>query len=230
MKEAEFFDHLPQTVFAVDAEGLIIRINRTAPSMFGYEKTDALLGMALETLFSPPDRERIGVMLAKARDGLQVPEQEFTGLRKDGSLFPAALFVNGGPSGSGWVCGIVCSLEAARRYQRRVLQEAKMEAVMTLAGGIAHDFNNLLMGIQGYVSLMMADLRKGHPHYRRLLGIERQIQTGSELTNQLLGFARMGQYNRTKTDLNALLAQVVSLFRRRKKGLRMAVTYGEGLW
>jgi CheY-like chemotaxis protein len=92
-----------------------------------------------------------------------------------------------------------------------------MEAIGTLAGGIAHDFNNLLMGIQGYTSLMLLDIDEAHPFHGRLRSIEQQVQSGAELTRQLLGFARGGKYEIVPTDLNDLVTRSLDMFGRTKK-------------
>jgi two-component system cell cycle sensor histidine kinase/response regulator CckA len=80
--------------------------------------------------------------------------------------------------------------EEKRLLEERLQHADKLESIGTLAGGIAHDFNNLLMGIQGYASLMLLDLDPSDPHYERLKRIEEQVQSGADLTRQLLGFAR----------------------------------------
>ena len=87
-------------------------------------------------------------------------------------------------------------VEAEKSRQAVHLQQArKMEAVGTLASGIAHEFNNIMMGIMGNASLMRSRIDRDHPHYEKLQTIEKYIHNGSELTQQLLGFARGGKYN-----------------------------------
>ena len=109
-------------------------------------------------------------------------------------------------------------------------QAQKMEAVGTLAGGIAHDFNNLLMGIQGNVSMMLMLLDQGHPNYERLKNIEAYVKSGSDLTAQLLGFARKGKFHAKATDLNQIVKKTSVMFGRARKEVQIFLEDGENLW
>jgi len=120
--------------------------------------------------------------------------------------------------------------EEKRILQERLQQADKMEAIVTLAGGIAHDFNNLLMGIQGYASLTLLDLDPSHPHYERLKRIEEQVQSGADLTRQLLGFAREGRYEVKPADMNDIIKKTSSMFGRTKKEISIHRKYGKDLW
>ncbi|RLB79378.1 MAG: hypothetical protein DRH17_13870, partial [Deltaproteobacteria bacterium] len=104
-----------------------------------------------------------------------------------------------------------------KKLEAQLQHAQKMEAIGTLAGGIAHDFNNLLMGIQGNVSLMAMDIDSTHPHYKRLQSIEKQVQSGVKLTQQLLGYARKGRYEVKPIDLNQLVEETSETFSRTNK-------------
>jgi two-component system, cell cycle sensor histidine kinase and response regulator CckA len=109
-------------------------------------------------------------------------------------------------------------VEKGRAELESKFREAqKMEAIGRLAGGIAHDFNNLLMGIQGNVSLMQLNRKATHSFIEKLKNIEKYVIRGSDLTKQLLGFARRGKYQVNATNLNALIAESVTLFGRTNK-------------
>jgi signal transduction histidine kinase/CheY-like chemotaxis protein len=112
---------------------------------------------------------------------------------------------------------VLNDLSERKRMEAQFLQAQKMEAIGTLAGGIAHDFNNLLMVIQGNASLMLLDVDPSHPHYEMLLGIVKQVQSGSKLTNQLLGYARKGRYEVKPFQLNQLLEDTSKAFGRTRR-------------
>jgi len=112
----------------------------------------------------------------------------------------------------------------------QMLQAQKMEAIGTLAGGIAHDFNNLLMGFQGNISLMLMDIDPKHPHYDFLVNMENYVKRGSELTRQILGFARGGKYEVKPTDLNELLEKSSEMFSRTKREIPIHKKFQKNLW
>jgi len=104
-----------------------------------------------------------------------------------------------------------------------------MEAIGTLAGGIAHDFNNLMMGMQGNISLILYDAETSRPYYNRLKNIEKLIQSGSELTRQLLAYARKGKYEVKPINLNQIVKYNSETFGRTKKNITIHREFAEDL-
>ena len=121
--------------------------------------------------------------------------------------------------------------EKERKDLAKQLQNAqKMEAIGTLAGGIAHDFNNLLAGIQGRVSLMLMDTDIVSANRVHLNEIDTYINSATELTRQLLAFAKGGKYEVTPTDLNELIRNQNQMFGRTRKEISIHGTYEENIW
>jgi CheY-like chemotaxis protein len=110
----------------------------------------------------------------------------------------------------------------------------KMEAIGTLAGGIAHDFNNILMGIQGYLSLMRLGNESDNPDNdsvdKYIQGIEENVMSAANLTEQLLGFARKGKYTLRPTSLNDVIEKSTRMFMRTKKEIILHKRCGAEIW
>jgi CheY-like chemotaxis protein len=105
-----------------------------------------------------------------------------------------------------------------------------MEAIGTLAGGIAHDFNNILMGIQGYLSLMRLNPDTKNPSEKYIQGIEENVMSAANLTEQLLGFARKGKYTLRTTHLNDIVEKSSRMFTRTKKEITVHKRLQQDIW
>jgi PAS domain S-box-containing protein len=131
------------------------------------------------------------------------------------------------------IVGVVANtrdITERKKLEGQLLQSQKMEAIGTLAGGIAHDFNNLMMGIQGRTSLMLMDVDSTHPLFEHMNGIGEYVKSASNLTRQLLGFARGGKYEVKTTNLNHLVKEQNRMFGRTKKEIRLQEKFETDLW
>ena len=117
-----------------------------------------------------------------------------------------------------------------KKLEAQLLHAQKMETVGTLAGGLAHDLNNLLMGIQGHASLMTTEIDAAHPFWQNIRAIEEYVQSATDLTNQLLGFARGGKYEIKPTAFNELIEHAADMFSRTRKEIRILKTFEPNLW
>ena len=106
--------------------------------------------------------------------------------------------------------------QVAQREQveAQLMHSQKMEGLGRLAGGIAHDFNNILTGILGYVSLLQDEIQPGTEARADLDEIERASRRASDLTRQLLTFARKQTISPSLVDLNELIRNVDRILHR----------------
>ncbi|MCX5811887.1 MAG: PAS domain S-box protein [Proteobacteria bacterium] len=123
--------------------------------------------------------------------------------------------------------GTLQDISEHKKLESQLLQSQKMEAIGTLAGGVAHDINNILMGIQGYTSLALFNLKSSHPNYEKLKSIEALVKSGADLTRQLLGFARGGRYEVKPSNINEIVAKTSMMFGRTKKEITIHTQYEE---
>jgi signal transduction histidine kinase/CheY-like chemotaxis protein len=126
--------------------------------------------------------------------------------------------------------GVIQDITERKRLEGQLKHAQRMKAIGTLAGGIAHDFNNLLMAVQGNTSLMLLNIDSSHPHYERLKNIDHSVQSGAELSKQLLGFARGGKYEVKPTDLNPLIKKQHQMFGHANKEITFRERYEENIW
>ena len=125
---------------------------------------------------------------------------------------------------------ILRDISEKKRVEAQMHYIERMEAIGTLAGGIAHDFNNLMMGMLGNISLTLYDIGPDDPNYKRLKTVERLIQSGSELTSKLLGYARKGKYELKFIDLNKIIKESSATFGRTRKEIVILTDLAEDLY
>jgi PAS domain S-box-containing protein len=93
-KFRDLVELLPQTIFELDSNGIIISANRIALETFGYTKEDFEGGMNGMEMLAPEDRKRAADNIRKMVMGEKLGGIEYTALRKDGSTFPAIIYAD----------------------------------------------------------------------------------------------------------------------------------------
>lgn len=84
---------LPQPLFELDYRGYITFANQEALAAYGYSQEDIEAGVSALRLISPGDRSRFRNTFSQVFSGQETPPgQEFTALRKDGSVFSVLLY------------------------------------------------------------------------------------------------------------------------------------------
>ncbi len=101
-----------------------------------------------------------------------------------------------------------------KQLEAQFLQAQKLEGIGQLAGGIAHDFNNLLTAIGGYADLIWDALPHNQPIRSDPEEIQKAVTRASNLTRQLLAFARKQIIEPRILNLNDLIGDMDKLLRR----------------
>ncbi len=233
-------ESIEEGYFEVDLKGNFTFFNDQVCEIIGYPRQE-LMGMNNRQYTSPATAKKMYQTFNQMfKSGKSAKITKYEVIRKDGTRktleVSAALMRNldAAPIGfRGVLRDVTDRIQAEKdkkRLESQVQHAQKMEAIGTLAGGIAHDFNNLLMGFQGNISLMLMDLVEDHPHCEFLHNMERYVKRGSELTRQILGFARGGKYQVKTTLLNDLINKTADMFRRTKKEISIHKKFQEDLW
>jgi len=77
---------------------------------------------------------------------------------------------------------------------------------------------------------MLMKMRSDNQCFEKLKNIEQYVARGSELTRQLLGFARRGKYHTNATNLNLLVSECSTLFGRTNKKVAIRLELEERPW
>jgi PAS domain S-box-containing protein len=187
-----------------------------AEALMGWTRAEAVGRSVEELLFPEPlrvlYRQWLDQFLSEAeRDGVG-GRYETPLLQKDGSEFFAEVSFTALRRNDGHIINaFVRDITAKRAAEEQLIQAQKMESVGQLTGGIAHDFNNMLTVITGTIEI----LADGVKHDPALASIARMIDDAadraSQLTANLLAFARKQPLRPRETDVNALVEEVVQL-------------------
>ena len=115
---------------------------------------------------------------------------------------------------------------------RSQLQQAqKMQSVGRLAGGVAHDFNNMLGVILGYGELALEQTDPSQQVHAALREIMKAARRSTEITSQLLAFARKQTISPKVLDINKTVAGMTGMLRRFiGENIDLAWLPGENVW
>ena len=233
-------ESIKEGYFEVDLKGTFTFFNDQVCEIIGYPRRE-LMGMNNRQYTTPATAQKMFQLFNQVfKTGEPAKIAKYEIIRKDGTPkileVSASLMRNSDSEPSGFrgilrdVTNRIQAEKDKKRLESQVQHAQKMEAVGTLAGGIAHDFNNLLMGFQGNISLMLMDLDEEHPHSEFLNNMERYVKRGSDLTRQILGFARGGKYQVKTINLNDLIHKSADMFSRTKKEISIHKKFQEDLW
>ncbi len=202
----ELADLLPQTIFEVDLKGWITYTNRIGFETFGYSQEDFHKGVHSLMLFAPEDRARVKQNMEYRVKNIPFDNHEYSGLRKDGTLFPILVYTSrvirdGAPVG---VRGIVLDITERKQVEEKLqvlnqtleerieertkkldkthqqmISHEKLASIGLLASGIAHELNNPI----NFVMINFTTLKDAVSDFQKMLqeygGIIRKFEDGN---------------------------------------------------
>lgn len=223
------FDAMMDLVMVVDAEHKVVRVNQAATRALNLPAED-MVGRKYWEIIYGLDHPIAGCPLILTEKALRAHTKEIDQTCLGGTfLISASVIVSDKGRFRGY-CLTLKDMSVFRRQQRHREQEDKLVAIGTLSGRIAHEFNDLLTGIQGTVSMVLAGMTEEHGAYERLRRVENYIETGHELTKQLLGFGIDNAYEVKPTDINVLVEKTWQEWITSRKAITERKTLEEDLW
>ncbi|MEU8613353.1 PAS domain S-box protein [Actinoplanes sp. NPDC048791] len=248
-------DAAPDALLGVDADGHVVLVNAEAERMFGYPRHD-LTHMAVRRLL-PDGLPAASTVLRTGGDSTPLDTERLTGpvtqgwatrtaRRRDGTDLPVDISCSALDTVNGLIVVAAVrditdrlAVEAEQQALRAEAEQQKMEArfqrtqrlesLGQLAGGVAHDFNNLLAVILNYAAFIVED-GAGTPFAQDAEQIARAARRGSDLTHQLLSFARREVIRPRALDVNTVVTEVHQMLQRSiGEHITLAVQTADGL-
>ncbi|MDX9895390.1 MAG: response regulator [Desulfofustis sp.] len=194
--------------------------------LLGYDRSEVIdPDFVQDHIHHPDDRDRVKKWLTNTlqSDATTLSANEYRVIRKDGSIVhlrtQGVLERRPGkkPRLFATVVDITDHVKATQereKLQQQVIQAQKMESVGRLAGGIAHDFNNILSVVMGYTELALAKVDKHAPVHDYLSEVLNASRRSTDITRQLLAFARRQPIDPKLLDLNRSIEGMLKMLRR----------------
>jgi PAS domain S-box-containing protein len=220
---AAIVDSSVDAVLGKTLTGIITSWNLGAEKMYGYEASE-VVGHHISLLFPPDGLDELEEALTRIANGGLVEQHDTRRICKDGTVLDVSVTISPIHDAKGVITGAASigrditrrnSLERERRaLEARLNQSERLESMGRLAGGIAHDFNNLLSVILNSALFVRDELDDREAARADLDQIEAAAVRASELTRQLLAFARREVLQPQVLDLNFVIAEIDLLLRR----------------
>jgi two-component system, cell cycle sensor histidine kinase and response regulator CckA len=196
--------------------GQLVFLNHRICDIFQY-RMDEALSLTIWDLIAPEQHNRIRKSIHDGynRTGPKYNSYTVNGICKDGRSIRAEICVSMVQyQGEDVIQGVLRDVTESEKLQRQLEQVHKLESIGRLAGGVAHDFNNMLSIILGRVEMMLLEMKPEDQRYDSLMEIRSAAVSSSDLTKQLLAFARQQTIAPKVLDLNENIEMTLRMIRR----------------
>jgi two-component system cell cycle sensor histidine kinase/response regulator CckA len=235
LKESEekfrrFFEDDLTGDYIATSDGIILECNPAFLQIFGYDNKAELVSENIPVLYPEPSEKAFILDELRAKGKLE--NYETIRKRKDGTLITVIENIVATFDEDRKLIerkGYIYDITERKRMEQELLKIEKLESLGMLAGGLAHDFNNILTTIIGNISLAKMDVDRGTSLYEFLEEAEKASQRATNLTQQLLTFAKGGAPVKETASLSEVLRESTSFSLRGSK-VRADFVIPEGLW
>ncbi|MFZ1986579.1 MAG: PAS domain S-box protein [Desulfatitalea sp.] len=209
-------EQVGEAIVMTDAQGVIQYVNPAFERATGYSREEAV-GQNPRILKSGKQDESFYHHLWDTLSGGRTWSGRMVNRRKDGTLYTEDATISPIRNPEGWIVNYVAvkrDITDHLRLTAQFQQAQKMEAVGLLAGGVAHDYNNMLSVILGYAEMASRRIEPTQPLHADLEEIIKAAKRSTDITRQLLAFARKQTIIPVVLDLNQAVESMLKMLRR----------------
>ncbi|NIM10399.1 MAG: PAS domain S-box protein [Candidatus Aminicenantes bacterium] len=203
-KYRHIVENVPTGICTVDLSTFkFLQVNDVMCDILGYTEEE-LLSMDPVVLFAEEIKKHVLKSISKTKTGekLATPFEYKIKTKSGQELWTLVntriIYKDDKPVSA---LTIVQDISERKQLEMKLRNAQKMEAISTLAGGIAHEFNNALMILSGSAETLQIRLSEDE-HVKKFAKItQNSIQRMVQLADQLLAYARGGNYQSRTIDL-----------------------------
>ena len=222
-KYRSLYNSIRDAIFVFDMSGIVLDCNQAFFNLFGYPLNE-IAGKHTAVIYENEEESRkFGMAIRDHVDNsTHLYSAQFR--KKNGAVFPGEVNVSFLRNDEGITIGFIGIIRDITERVRaekdqndlefQLHQAQKMESVGRLAGGVAHDYNNMLSVILGYSELALRKLKPADKLYGDLREIHKAAVRSSEITRQLLAFARRQTIAPLALNLNEAVQGILKMLRR----------------
>lgn len=237
-------EYAPEAILIYDMDLMVfITSNSRAEKILGYPPEE-LTGRTLPREISPEyqtdgqrSEDAISAYLQQALSG-EFPVFEWQFISKEGEILECEIsLARLPPFDRKLIRASVVEISARKteileraKIQQQLATSQKLEAVGKLTGGVAHDFNNLLAVTLGNLELLKDEIE--NLQHKQL--IDKSIAAtlrGSDLTRNMLAFARKASLEPSPIDINSVVEETKNWISRTLPAtIEVKTSLGDGIW
>ena len=204
------------TIVITDTDGLIQYINPAFEKATGYTREE-VAGQTMRILKSGKQDEGFYQKLWNTISSGRTWTGQMINKRKNGTLFNEEATISPVRNMDGSIINYVAvkrDITEQLLLAVQLTQAQKMESVGRLAGGVAHDYNNALTAIMGFTELALMDADPKGSLHANLNQVLKAGRRATNITRQLLAFARKQTIAPVVLDLNETVESILKMLRR----------------
>lgn len=225
-----YFEQYPDEVVVCTQKVKIVEVNRATLELYEAKNKEDLLDNLAQTFteqsFAVFREELIAIAMGQLEFESEAEVQTLTGELRNTFL---RLVISKDQTESFRALLSTTDITAHKRAEEEQLKLKKLESLGVLAGGIAHDFNNLLTGLYGNLELAKLFLPADHKSHKYLDFARESMQRATNLTKQLLTFARGGEPVKKTLPIDALIIETAQ-FSLRGSNVSLLTHIASALW
>jgi PAS domain S-box-containing protein len=210
-----YFEENIAGAYISTSSGDLIDCNQKYLDIFGFENKAQALTTPIKDIYNRREERR--QFLDALIENKKVSSYETIFRKTDGTRIhlienAAAVFDETGRLDH--IRGFLLDVTEKHHLEMQLIQTQKMESIGRLAGGVAHDFNNMLNVILGHVDLSLEKIDASGPLHHHLKQIRNAAAHSTDITRQLLAFARKQTISPRILDLNKTVEGMLKMLRR----------------